>query len=151
MVLGGFWHGASWTFVAWGLYHGLLLVIHRAVPWPRWLGRPAVRPLCVLTTFLLVCVGWVFFRAQTFADAAAVLERMALPVAGLDLRPGLAALALFGVALTAVGHWLGTRVDVIRAERLVPAPVMGAALSTLCVLALLLLPPEGKVFIYFQF
>src|SRR5262245_19119751 len=70
MLLGGLWHGASWTFVAWGLYHGVLLALHRVCPRPRWTGHVLLRPFAVAGTFLLVCVGWVFFRAQNFADAA---------------------------------------------------------------------------------
>ena len=51
MLLGGLWHGASWTFIVWGLYHGTLLALHKVIPWPRWLGLPWAKPLCVATTF----------------------------------------------------------------------------------------------------
>jgi alginate O-acetyltransferase complex protein AlgI len=151
MLLGGLWHGASWTFVAWGLYHGVWLALHRAVPWPRKLASPALRPLCIATTFVLVCVGWVFFRAQTFGDAGIMLTRMAIPTAGEVLKPAYAGLVLGCLALTFLGHWLGTRLNFARAERRLPAPVMGAALAGFLILALLLFPETSQVFIYFQF
>jgi len=66
MLLGGLWHGAAWTFVAWGLLHGILLVIERLTATWR-----AILPLFFqrALTFLLVTFGWVFFRAESFSDA----------------------------------------------------------------------------------
>jgi alginate O-acetyltransferase complex protein AlgI len=65
MVLGGAWHGSGWTFIAWGAWHGALLVLNRA--WHELTGRFGVRPiptfLGVAITFVLVAFGWVFFRA----------------------------------------------------------------------------------------
>ena len=81
MLLGGLWHGASWTFVLWGGYHGALLVIERLLRGrhePQGLTRI---PLGVLT-FLLVCVGWVLFRAQTLDRSAYVLAQMFSPSTG---------------------------------------------------------------------
>ncbi len=71
MLLGGIWHGASWNFAVWGAYHGALLSLERVLPAKRlW------RPLSVAGTFVLVCVGWVFFRAATFGDATFVIGQM---------------------------------------------------------------------------
>src|SRR5207245_505954 len=87
MTLGGLWHGASWNFVLWGLLHGLLLIGHRLFqefcePRPRvaallrtWAGTG----LRVGVTCLSVCLCWVFFRAQTFPQAAAFLKRLVVP------------------------------------------------------------------------
>ena len=70
----GFWHGASWSFVAWGAYHGTWLSLEKILGLKR-LGRiPAV--LGVALTFLLVLVGWVFFRADNLAHALVYLGRM---------------------------------------------------------------------------
>lgn len=68
MLLGGLWHGASWTFVIWGAYHGALLA------WERWMGKESLyarmpRPVRILSTFILVLFSWVLFRSETFADA----------------------------------------------------------------------------------
>ena len=68
MLLGGLWHGASWVFVAWGLYHGILLGME------RFLGRRSFynkmpRPLRIGFTFVLVLFSWVLFRSTTLAEA----------------------------------------------------------------------------------
>ena len=84
MLLGGLWHGANWTFVIWGGLHGAFLVINHA--WRGLLGRcgiaAASRPTLparmagTALTFLAVVVAWVFFRAQTFADAGVIVQGM---------------------------------------------------------------------------
>ncbi|MGE5672988.1 MAG: MBOAT family O-acyltransferase [Mycobacterium leprae] len=73
MALGGLWHGANWTFVIWGCYHGIAQVIEntlegRMKPLPKWLA--------VGGTFLAVVVGWVLFRANSLGDALLVLRAM---------------------------------------------------------------------------
>lgn len=78
-VLTGFWHGANWTFLVWGLYHGALLVIERGFntgdgpvgKWPR-IARRAL-------TLLLVVFGWVFFRSANLTQALTILGHMFLP------------------------------------------------------------------------
>jgi alginate O-acetyltransferase complex protein AlgI len=97
MLLGGLWHGAGWTFVLWGGWHGVLLAVDHA--W-RWTGRelkPMVtRPL----TFVAVVVGWVVFRSPSIATAHAYLDAMAgrngvvLPA---SLSGALSPLAAYGV------------------------------------------------------
>jgi len=84
MLLGGLWHGAGWTFVIWGALHGTYLVINHGFNHVRVevFGRPAEggaagRAVARVVTFVAVVVGWVFFRAETFPGALAVLEGMA--------------------------------------------------------------------------
>ena len=151
MLLGGLWHGAAWTFVVWGGYHGMLLALHRAIPWPAWTGRPSLRPLRVALTFLLVCVGWVFFRAASLGLAATMLARMFAPAAGLGLAPGVSALVAAILGTVLVAHLVGTFADVPRLVRAVPAPILGTALAGGFLLAALLAPDTGGAFIYFQF
>jgi alginate O-acetyltransferase complex protein AlgI len=74
-ALCGLWHGASWNFLVWGLFHGTFLVAER-------LGLDAIvartwRPARRVYTLLVVMVGWVFFRADTLSHAAAMLSAMA--------------------------------------------------------------------------
>ncbi len=86
-LLCGLWHGAGWTFIAWGALHGSLLIIERAglgewmVRWPR--------PLRHAYTLLAVMVAWVFFRAESLAQATAMLAAMAGagPAAASPLTP----------------------------------------------------------------
>jgi D-alanyl-lipoteichoic acid acyltransferase DltB (MBOAT superfamily) len=83
MLLGGLWHGASWTFVLWGGYQGALLLGHRvftqSVAKTRaaklWESRLLV-PAKVALTMVFVLIGWVFFRAVSFHDSTYVLEQM---------------------------------------------------------------------------
>lgn len=63
----GLWHGARWTFVAWGLYHGCFLVLERT-KWGDWISR-VPRPVRHLYALLVVVFGWVLFRADTFTVA----------------------------------------------------------------------------------
>ena len=71
----GLWHGASWTFVIWGLYHGSFLVLER-LGLGEQLGH-LWRPLRHVYLLLVVVIGWVFFRADTLSDAFGVLSAMA--------------------------------------------------------------------------
>jgi alginate O-acetyltransferase complex protein AlgI len=75
MLFGGLWHGANWTFIVWGAYHGALLIAE------RWAGRkPAYqklpRPLRIAFTFVLVLSSWVWFRAESLPAALAYFEAM---------------------------------------------------------------------------
>lgn len=82
MLIGGLWHGASWTFVVWGGLHGLYLVGERVLKarvgawavWQRWWSRIAL----ALLTYALVNITWVFFRAQDFDTAWRILASMLL-------------------------------------------------------------------------
>ena len=83
MLISGLWHGASWTFVVWGLLHGLAVVAFNLGkawdlnPWPRWLG--------LLVTFLFVTFAWVFFRADSLEQAVLVLTRLVDGLPGSDM------------------------------------------------------------------
>jgi D-alanyl-lipoteichoic acid acyltransferase DltB (MBOAT superfamily) len=106
MLLGGLWHGAAWTFLAWGGLHGLYLVVqHRAARWGwrlPWLAGWAL-------TFAAVMLAWVPFRARDFAAAGqyyaalAGLHGIALPAIYLAFLPGLGRLATSVPALPYLG------------------------------------------------
>ena len=92
MLLGGLWHGAAWTFVLWGLYQGLLLILYRPFePAFAALGRAAgpaaaaKRFAAWFVMFHLTCYGWLIFRAPSFAK---LREMTARPVPGLRSRHG---------------------------------------------------------------
>jgi hypothetical protein len=83
MLLGGLWHGASWTFVVWGGLHGSYLLINHAYRTARLRFSPPTRLTATLgrvaaaaLTFAAVVVAWVFFRATTFDGATAMLRAM---------------------------------------------------------------------------
>jgi len=95
-LLSGFWHGASWNFVAWGAWHGLFLTLDKALARTRWGRLP--RPLAVPLTFLLVAFGWVLFRAKNLEHAVGYLQRLLDPLA-------------FGIGLSRspIGEFIGNR------------------------------------------
>jgi alginate O-acetyltransferase complex protein AlgI len=79
MLIGGLWHGAAWTFVFWGFYHGVLLSIHRATA-GHWDRLP--RLVRQLAMFLVAVIGWVFFRSTSFEMALRLLRKMFTPSPG---------------------------------------------------------------------
>jgi D-alanyl-lipoteichoic acid acyltransferase DltB (MBOAT superfamily) len=80
MLLGGLWHGVTWSFVIWGLLHGCALAVTRL--WRVWRGKPDPaaawprRALAVAGTYHFVCLTWIFFRAGSVGNALDVLERI---------------------------------------------------------------------------
>ncbi len=79
MLLGGLWHGANWTFVLWGLFHGIGLCVHKLYCRLRHItkdtrGSLPVRIVSVICTNIFVCIGWILFRAESVADAWIVLK-----------------------------------------------------------------------------
>ena len=154
MLLGGLWHGASWTFVAWGGLHGLYLAVERGLR-ARFAGyRPG--PLATfalgLLTYALVNVTWVFFRADSFGEAWSLLRGMAGLNAGAApiLPTSLLAPALAIVAGIVAAHWamrLRTLEGFIAVRR--PAVLSGA--WALMLFAVVATQGSGNAFIYFQF
>jgi len=82
--LTGLWHGASWNFIVWGLFHGAFLILERnfTIKLPKWLS-----PLSWVYTMLVVLVGWVFFRADDLSSAMNYLTTMFVYHAGGDQYP----------------------------------------------------------------
>ncbi len=156
MVLGGLWHGAAWTFVAWGFYHGLLLVLHRgASPWLERI-RPddAVEAACwrglrIIVTFHLVCLGWLVFRAESMEQAAGMLSAIVLRPA-VPLAAYLVPAALLIIPLCAVQLVQYTTRDLNVIAR-TPWYVR-SVFYTACFYAIVLAGQfGGRQFIYFQF
>ena len=144
MLLGGLWHGANWTFVVWGGYHGVLLVLHRLVhePWDRL--SPFARRL---TTFVLVVVGLVFFRAGDFTMAATMLQRMFVWHSGAAPVGGETLVVLLGVA--AVLAHVGPNTFEFDHAWSAPAVAGLALLFVLCLVSIAGF--EVSPFLYFQF
>ncbi|WP_210518960.1 MBOAT family O-acyltransferase [Hymenobacter terricola] len=171
-LVSGLWHGASWTFLAWGALHGGYQVFGRltqplrqrltARPPLAWLNRPIVG---ILTTYALVTFAWIFFRANTFAEAFYIIRHLAdgasaerngttwhglatvLPIYTADewlaLAGALAALFLVekAQARVAVGAWITRQAT----------PVRWALYYGLVGYIALLGAFETVQFIYFQF
>jgi alginate O-acetyltransferase complex protein AlgI len=158
MTLGGLWHGASWTFVAWGVLHGFLLIGHRWVrevcqAHPRLDACLQTRGGTLLrmgTTFSAVALGWVLFRAPSFEGAATICHRLFVPQPGLG--SGINSTGMWAtLGLVAFFHYVGWRQLWHKWQVRVPAPALGVGYAVVFSLALLLAPDAGKAFIYFQF
>src|SRR5262249_15882740 len=102
MVLGGLWHGFTWTFAIWGLLHGVMLPITRA--WwarrgrPRPEANPVRRALAIFATYQFVCLTWIFFRAASVSDALDILGRIGSLSFGFENITPLLSFALLAAA-----------------------------------------------------
>ncbi len=144
MLLGGLWHGANWTFVAWGAYHGVLLIAGRyslggIVLLPDWLRRAV--------TFVLVVVGWVLFRATSFTMAAGWLRKMFVWNEALRL-PGSWTLMLPILIAAGLAHWSPNSFEISHRWNWASALAL-----TVLFAACLVVIYGGKAspFLYFQF
>jgi D-alanyl-lipoteichoic acid acyltransferase DltB (MBOAT superfamily) len=156
MFIGGLWHGASWTFVVWGLLHGLYLVFERVLTAvtkePHWARGFLGRLFIVLGTYAAVCFAWVFFRATTFTTAAHLIGAMA----GMGPKGDaiLSSREILQVGLVTAGlmtaHWnlRDTSIEAVVAK--MPRGLV-IALWTLMLSAIILTQGNGNAFIYFQF
>lgn len=107
MVVGGLWHGPSWTFVVWGLLHGIALATTRFYqtlrgdkkPNPAWWAAG----LRIFATFQFVCLAWVFFRASSFSNAMDILARIA---SGTVSFANISASLSIVMGIAAVGHFV---------------------------------------------
>ena len=158
MLLGGLWHGAAWHFVVWGGLHGCYLVVGHWKGTLRERGVLATPPdtrwthtLQWASTFVLVCVGWVFFRADSVGTALSMLGRLVTFQGGstaLITVPVLLAIAI-GMAVQFVPRAPGAAIR-SAVSKLHPVP-MGIA-AGFALFAITTLGPRGVApFIYFQF
>jgi len=147
MGLGGLWHGASWTFMIWGLYHGLLLSLHK-VAGLYGINRLVPKAAAFLLTFHAVCIGWVFFRAQTLSQAMTIVGEMFRPMHLVSV-PG-SNIVLIVILLFLVFHWLARQLKPLMQQGMVSVYVHGAAYFLLIYLGLSM-PTASSTFLYFQF
>ena len=156
MLLGGLWHGASLTFVAWGALHGAALALDKLFqkvfrPGNNWL----IKLLGWLVTFHFVCFCWIFFRAGTFEVALQVIHQIThnprpdlLPAVLAAFRPVFALVAL-GYALHFLPDGLTVRLEGMMARRSV---LTQAALLTVIIwIVIQVKSADIQPFIYFQF
>ena len=158
MVLGGLWHGAAWTFVFWGAYHGVgqVLGAARRTRWAKLgLPEPPDTPARVwrqrIITFQLVCLGWVFFRADSIATAFELLDRL---VTGwraptLLVTPLVIGAIALMLSLQYLPHDPADRI-MDRVASLQPV-AMGAVFAFVLFMISTLGPQGVAPFIYFQF
>jgi alginate O-acetyltransferase complex protein AlgI len=154
MLIGGLWHGAGWTFIVWGGIHGLGLVIERLRRGPhaddaamtarqRLIGR--------LITFHVVCLAWIFFRADSFATARELLTGL---FTGWDEPSPLVTGGVLLAIFVGIGsQYLPTRFPAAVMARYSRLPAVGQiAILAIALMLTHAMGPEGVApFIYFQF
>ncbi len=168
MVLGGLWHGASWTFVVWGALHGAALAVTRV--WQRARAgvravsgagvsadsgagvgvRPWARWIATIATFHFVCFAWIFFRAPTFDHAALALGQL---VRGAWTIEHVTPKVVLVLAVAGVLHGTPLAWKVRLRETFVrtPAPVQGLVLAAAAVALHLAATAKPEPFVYGQF
>ena len=165
-VVSGLWHGANWTFIAWGFLHGAYLVVAQSLsPAAERLGRALraerfprfVSALKIAVTFILVTIAWIYFRASTVGDAWFItwhllplgrLDPFVLKVGGFS-RATAPYLALFIVAMFVVEWWIA---HPEQTPRLWSSPRFRALCYNACLYCIVFFGFFGhRDFIYFQF
>ncbi|HAZ13453.1 MAG: hypothetical protein A2X86_13065 [Bdellovibrionales bacterium GWA2_49_15] len=146
MGFGGLWHGANWTFVIWGLYHGMFLSLNRVYS-----NRLERIPTIIrqLLTFFVAIIGWVFFRADDFKMAIVVLRKMLFWDSGIALLiPGGMTLIIFLGLCAGIAHFARNTFELSHRWKAVPT----FALGLLFLLSLWVIRSGApSPFLYFQF
>jgi alginate O-acetyltransferase complex protein AlgI len=159
-VISGLWHGANWTFVAWGFLHGVYLIVAQSIsPFlPRSARVPRLQTfLKTVLTFALVTFAWIFFRANTLGDSWFIATHL-LPLGRLDpfllkvggfSRATAPYLVLSIIAMFVVEWWIA---HPARVPRLWAVPAFRALAYNVCIYAIVFFGFFGhRDFIYFQF
>jgi D-alanyl-lipoteichoic acid acyltransferase DltB (MBOAT superfamily) len=156
MVIGGLWHGAAWTFVVWGGIHGLVLAGERwladrraAAGLPEPADTPARRVGRWFVTFHVVCLAWVFFRAQTFEGAWLMLRGLTNPGAS----PLITGMLVFTIGAMVVSQFIPS--DVVQRLEVLYSKLALVPQAVILAVFFFLLDATGPAgvapFIYFQF
>ena len=175
MVLGGLWHGASWSFVIWGALHGMYLMVNHAfralAEWAGWLqcldSSRVFQVASWAVTFVAVVFAWVFFRAETLPGAWRMVQAMAGRVSGeaesgillwnAGLNPAVASgwcivLGVIAVALPNSNRFGESLLGHLRAKGDSAATIGGAALVAVVALVVVNSARDSiSAFIYFNF
>lgn len=148
MLLGGLWHGAAWTFMVWGAYHAVLLELHHHLKRFKWIPRNVI--WARFGTFMLVTIGWVFFRPPTFEISFAIFRKM-FDIPGLFQAVHID-FQLLAIILIALVWEMGfpNAVEVVRIKKVGPKKLWGYTLGLLTTICVLYFSQAGP-FLYFQF
>jgi D-alanyl-lipoteichoic acid acyltransferase DltB (MBOAT superfamily) len=160
MLLGGLWHGANWTFVAWGGLHGGALAVTRflqnlrgktnVVVEPKTAGEWVWKAVKVIATFHFVLLTWVLFRAETFGHAWAFLGQLSTLT---TFHPNLDERVVGVLAVGIVSHYVPERWYETARLRFasLPAPAQGVALFGAALVVRKMASADAVPFVYFQF
>ena len=176
MVLGGLWHGAAMHFVVWGAYQGIMLIAHKEIQvlmknfawWQQLVKTKAFHVFSIILTFHVVCIGWVFFRADNMNIATEVIRRlffMSEYPAGVNAfslslpsvhDPVIFLLLPLVLAMLIVGQLLAGKLASLGLASPYKAPTLprgwqAVYLTAMICILLVFSPDASPKFIYFQF
>lgn len=150
-TISGIWHGANWTFIAWGALHGLLQCAEKKIGWAKREWKGTSRVCHMMLTFSMVCLTWIIFRANSLKEAVSVIQ-------GIITHPGAPyvqmadfiaiGIALFIVACREVAEEWHTGIRVSDSQSWV---VRHLYITTMIAYIILFGVLNGDQFIYFQF
>ncbi len=161
MLLGGLWHGASWTFIAWGAYHGLLLMFQRLIEsigiktgfFESVFAKKMCFALKIIIFFHITCIGWLIFRAQSFPQLSNMFYALCFQWEYVPLKE--LGMQFWGVLkyifiLLAVQVWQYSKKDLMIVYK--SNVIIKAIFYYVCFICLIIFGVTGaKEFIYFQF
>lgn len=168
MFLGGLWHGASWNFIVWGMFHGVALALHKGsmmlhsgfhaggeVGQPGSHAAHIRRVFGVIITFHFVCFCWIFFRNASFSGSMDMINQIATnfqPQLFVQLIEGywrVFALMLLGFLL----HFAPVKWETAFANRVIGLPLLGKVVLMVALIYLVIQVKSSEIqpFIYFQF
>jgi len=157
MLLGGLWHGASWTFIAWGGLHGFYLVAERflkdIMPDSRRWSQIPMQMFFALVTFIAVAIAWIFFRAETFTQAFTIILSLLnlsadIPTISIERFYILMTFAITFVILAT--HWIMRDQSLENLMHKTPW-WLRAVLFAVLIIVIVTCTGDDRAFIYFQF
>lgn len=157
MVLGGLWHGAAWNFLFWGFYQGLILSVHRIWREYRPGGsnfwkRPLARLLLIAIFFIIVCYGWLLFRAQSLSQIVQFTSLLISDFGNLNYGVGPPRLSsTLGLPLLLLIEICQYWTNDARYYRRLVLPVRGFLIAAMLSVIVIGMSNEPAQFIYFQF
>jgi alginate O-acetyltransferase complex protein AlgI len=161
MTISGMWHGADWTFLIWGAYHGLLVIIHNI--YQRYfsnfrnkvMDKNWYNVVCIFVYFNLTSIGWVFFRAKTFSQAIFIIKKMfdisSLTVTPFQVKYIMISAGLYFIHVLEYYIRKNEKKLSVKIQEQLPIPVRALGYAAVVVVLIVVAKTEQSTFIYFQF
>ena len=150
----GLWHGANWTFLLWGLYHAMVIVIYRALsPLAKKLSSTTVMTVGVLLTLPVMMLSWIPFRADSIGNALNMWAKIGTPSAylSLNMRENVYLIAALLLALFFLTKWIKDHIEKVTLKWPIMNLVLETALYAVLVPFVFVFIRPVSQFIYFQF
>lgn len=152
----GLWHGAAWNYIIWGLYHGILLCLHRIKESFRTTKKrskaPLVKAANAIPFFILTCLGWIIFRSHSIVQIKNIFSTLLFDVGNFKLNATLPTpAALMGFPVFVIMEFIGYSSNGRRIDEVLPIPLWTAAYAAMIFTLIMGLSYVSSEFIYFVF